>query len=136
MSTQQEIADLFPISISTVKRILKRYQDTGSVLLNKSGAGRPRRVDDKSYQWIQNAVQKNPSITLEFLQKIYYQQRKIQVSLATICRVLQQLTLKRKKASHYAHKQECDDIKKKRSFYKKNLLSIQAKIWFLAMNQE
>jgi transposase len=112
-STQQELADLFHISISTVKRILKRYQNTGSVLLNKSGAGRPRRVDDKGYQLIRNTVQKNPSVTLASLQKSYYQQRKIHLSLATICRVLQSLTLNRKKVSHYAQEQERNDVKKK-----------------------
>jgi transposase len=66
-STQQELADLFPISISTVKHILKRYQNTGSVLLNKSVVGRPRRVDDKGYPLIRNTVQKNPSVTLASL---------------------------------------------------------------------
>jgi transposase len=53
----------FLIVISTVKRILKRYQNTGSVLFNKSGTGRPRRVDDKGYLLIRNTVQKHPSVT-------------------------------------------------------------------------
>jgi transposase len=86
-STQQELTDLFPIAISTAKRLVKRYQNTGSVLFNKSAAGRPRCVDNKGYPLIRNTVQKHPSVTLASLQKSYYQQRTTHLSLATICRV-------------------------------------------------
>jgi hypothetical protein len=81
--------------------------------LNNSGAGRPRCVDDKGYQLIQGYVQKNLSVIREALQKCYYQQRKIHLSLATICRVLQNLTVNRKKVSHYAQEQEAMMLKKK-----------------------
>jgi transposase len=93
-SIQQELADLFPIAISTVKHILKRYQNIGSVLLNKSGAGRHRRIDDKGYPLIRNTVQKHPSVTLASPQKSYDQQRTIHLSLATICRVCEKMAKK------------------------------------------
>ena len=55
----------------------------------------------------------DPSITLEEIQARYEEDVQVPLSLATICRALQSLSLNRKKVSHYAQEQEREDVKKK-----------------------
>ena len=124
--TQQDIADILGMHLSTFKRIYKQYRETGSVELPKSNAGRPGLIDDDGFAKIKGYVESNPDITLEAIQTAYENETKVTLSISTICRALQRLSFNRKKISHYAQEQEREDVKKKRKNYRKESKKIKA----------
>ena len=116
--TQVEVADMLGIHISTFKRIYKHYRETGDVALPKNNAGRPHLISETGYEQIKEWVLSKPTLLLEDIQKKYYEANQIKLSIPTICRALKQLSLHRKKVSHYAQEQERDDVKKKEKLSK------------------
>ena len=102
------------IHISTFKRIYKHYRETGQVELPKNNAGRPSLISESGYEQIKQWVQSKPTLLLEEIQKKYDEENQIKLSLSTICRTLKELSLNRKKISHYAQEQEREDVKKKK----------------------
>ena len=112
--TQVEVSEILGIHISTFKRIYKHYRETGQVELPKNKAGRPSLISESGYEQIKQWVQSKPTLLLEEIQKRYDEENQIKLSLSTICRALKQLSLNRKKISHYAQEQEREDVKKKK----------------------
>ena len=112
-SSQQEIADDIGIHISTFKRIYKYYRETGKLALPKRKGGRPSLISESGYIQLQEYVTTTPSILLEDIQRKYFEDNQVKLSLPTICRALQSLSLNRKKISHYAQEQDREDVKKK-----------------------
>jgi transposase len=113
VESQQEIADIYNVHLSTFKRIYKQHRETGSVKLAPSQAGRPPRIDDNGLIQINEFVLKKPDATLVEIKAHYKSKNNIGLSLSIICRALQKLNLRRKKKSAYAQEQEREDIKKK-----------------------
>ncbi len=95
--TQSEISDIFGIHISTFKRFYQRFLRTGSYEQKENGAGRPRVVEDEGVERIKSYVISTPDITLKEIQARYKKEAKTKLSLATICRILKRLDLRRKK---------------------------------------
>lgn len=111
--TQFEVAKQFGINISTFKRILKQYREEGTVSIKSYSNGRPPLIATKHSNLIKSFVFKNKDSTLEEIRQYYITKSKQEVSIATICRLLQKLDFRRKKKSLYAQEQERDDVKKK-----------------------
>lgn len=111
--TQLEVAELFGISLSTFKRSYNYYKATGKYEYPGSNAGRPRYLTDKDAAKLKQLVKKKPDILLEELQSHFVKHSGKLISLATICRALKRLNLRRKKISHYANEQHREDVKKK-----------------------
>jgi len=111
--TQLEVADQFGINISTLKRILKQQREEGTVSIKPYSNGRPTIIADKHSQLIKTFVLQNTDSTLEEIRQYYIKKSKQEISVSTICRLLQKLDLRRKKKSHYAQEQDRDDVKKK-----------------------
>ena len=93
--TQVEVSEILGIHISTFKRIYKHYRETGQVELPKNKAGRPSLISESGYEQIKQWVQSKPTLLLEEIQKRYYEENQIKLSLSTICRALKQLSLNR-----------------------------------------
>jgi transposase len=119
--SQQEISDELGIHLSTFKRIYRYYRDTGKLELPKSNAGRPSLISESGYKKIQEYVSSTPSMLLEDIQNKYYEDNQVKLSLPTICRALQSLSLNRKKISHYAQEQDREDVKKKTTLSSRRL---------------
>ena len=112
--TQQEVCDIFDISISSFKRWLSRHKSGQNLYPLSEGKGRPFKVDEKGEAFIKDLVIKNPSITLSELSAAYYKKRKVIAGRSVISRVLQRLNLRHKKLSVHAVEKQNPEVKKKR----------------------
>lgn len=108
-----ELAQRFKVSMSTVKRIAKRYRETGEVKLYLHNVGRHELIDEAGKETLRVLLTKTPDLTLSEIQEAYYKQHGIKPVLAVFHRVLKNLTFSYKKKSHFAEQQQREDIKKK-----------------------
>ena len=109
--TQEKIADIFGISVSTLRRYLILFDRDGNVA-PKPHPGRSPTLDEEDLAWIKCQVEAKPDIELKELCALLSQQGGKVVSMPTMCRACQQLDLRRKKKSSYPAEQERDEVKK------------------------
>jgi transposase len=98
LGSQREIAELFGVSQSFVERLLMRQRATGDCAPKPPpSALSTRKLDEASRQQIRQWVEQQPDLTLAEIAERLHMQLRIDASLPTICRALQQLHLPRKK---------------------------------------
>lgn len=93
-----EVADLFGVSLATVKNFLRRKRLTGSADALPHAGGKSPSLNDKARESVQLAINENNDLTLKELRKLLKRKHKKEVSLPTISRLLQTLGLPRKKS--------------------------------------
>lgn len=109
----QTIANRFRVSLSTVKRIVYRYRETGQVITYLHRVGRRELIDKLGKETLKNLIKETPDLTLHELQKQYKAIHGVQPVLAVFHRVLKLLKLPYKKKSLFAQQQLREDIKKR-----------------------
>ncbi len=103
--SQRQLAKRFRVAPSFVTKLLRQYRETAQ-LAPKPRPGRPRKLKPEQFQVVQALVNAQPDITLGELCQALHEQVGISVSEPTLCRVLKQLQLTRKKKSlHPSEKQ-------------------------------
>ena len=96
--SQREIAELFSVSISFVESVWRHYcHGGGEVVPRRRRAGRHSRLDAASLACLQKWLEEQPDLTLKELINRLATETGIAVSEPTMCRVLQQLGMRRKK---------------------------------------
>ena len=108
--TQEEIADIFGIDVSTLRRYLILYESEGDVSPKPHPGRLPTLEED--LQWIKGQVEAKPDIELKELCALLSEQRGKVVSVPTMCRACQRLDLRRKKKSYTAAEQDREEVKK------------------------
>lgn len=111
--TQQEVANFLSINLSTVKRYLRLDREKSSLLPKTKGKGRPARLKELEYDYIEQIIKVNPEITLRELSQIFAKKYKLNVGRSVLSRACQNLKLGRKKFSIYAKEQDREEVKKK-----------------------
>ncbi len=111
--TQKEVAKLFTLSESSVKRYIRLDREKKSLSSQAWGGGRPGAIDDKGYKLIEQEIKSNPTITLDELSNIYHRKLKKKLGSSILSRACQKLKLTKKKLSLYAAERDREDIKKK-----------------------
>ena len=96
--TLAEVADLFQVSLATVKNFLRRKRETGSSDALPHAGGRKPTLSEKAQQFLRDAVEQDNALTLDELRKRLKSKHKQTVSRPTLCRLLQTLGLPRKKS--------------------------------------
>lgn len=109
--SHSKLALRFSISASSVSRYIN-LDKTDELAPKKGAKGRPGKLDDKGYEIIKKAIEKNPTITLEELSELFYKKKKIAVGNSILSRACKKLELNRKKLSRYALEREREDVKK------------------------
>ena len=94
--TIAEIATIFGVGLTFVKKMLRLHR-AGLDLQPRHGGGAQPLLQDKERDLLRQEIAAQPDATLEELQQMLKLQAQISVSLSTLCRVLQQLGLPRKK---------------------------------------
>lgn len=117
--SQNELAERFKISLSTVKRYLHLERTIGDLAAKREGKGRPSKIDDSGYQVIRTIILKQPTITLKQLSDIFYKKKKIKVGKSVLSRACLKLSLRHKKLSRYAAEQDREDVKKNEKYTSK-----------------
>jgi transposase len=86
---RKEVSDLFGVSLSTIKRYVKRSRE-GEELQPRPSTGRKRRIlattEEKRALWKQ--LEENDEATLERHCEMWESKRGVRVSLATISRAI------------------------------------------------
>lgn len=118
--TNQEIAERFKVSISTVKRIGQRYRKTGKVELYLENIGHKSKVDENAQNILKEIIQEKPDSTLEEMSQALQERCHILVTAQAIHYILKNLKITHKKKSIYASQRDREDIKKKRRIYRTN----------------
>ncbi len=95
-STQQ-LADRFQVSYSFVNRLLRRYEVTKSIEPLPHGGGKPPLIEAKQLNIVEKLVEEDNDATLKELRDRLTEKTGVQVSIPTMCRLVQKLNLTRKK---------------------------------------
>jgi transposase len=93
--TRQQIADLFGVSVSWVRRLLQRRRQTGSFAARPRGGSEPRKMDPPRCARLVVLVAERPDATLAELRD----RLGAPVHVSTLCRALARLGLPVKKKS-------------------------------------
>ncbi len=96
-STHQQIADRFYVSIKSVGRIIKLYNEKGSVLPLPPNNGDRWKIDGKGLQFIQACLQETPDLILREIKKLYADKFGIDLYISVIDRTLKHHKITRKK---------------------------------------
>ena len=87
---RKEVADLFGVSRSTIKRWLKRRRLTGDVNIHKI-PGRPSVKGKALREWLPSQLKDNPDLTLAEHCEAFEDESGVKVSEATMSRVIARL---------------------------------------------
>jgi transposase len=93
-----DVAELFGVSLATVKNFLRRKRVTGSSDALPHAGGKMPSLNEKARTSVREAIINNNDMTLKELRRFVKAKHKKEVSLPTICRLLQALGLPRKKS--------------------------------------
>jgi len=87
---RKEVAELFGVSLSTIKRWLKRRRLTGDVDIHKI-PGRPSVKGQALREWLPWHLESNPDLTLSEHREAFFDESGVEVSEATMSRNIAQL---------------------------------------------
>jgi transposase len=87
---RREVASLFGVSLSTIKRWLKRRRLTGEVYVHKI-PGRPSVKGEALREWLPGHLRLNPDLTLKEHCEAFEEQTGVGVSEATMSRSIRRL---------------------------------------------
>jgi len=82
---RKEVAELFGVSLSTIKRWLKRRRQTGGVETMKI-PGRPSVKGEALREWLPSQLKSNPDLTLREHCEAFEDESGVEVSEATMSR--------------------------------------------------
>jgi len=88
--SRKEVSDLFGVSLSTIKRWLKRRRLTGDVNIHKI-PGRPSVKGKALREWLPSQLKSNPDLTLKEHCEAFEDESGIEVSAATMSRNIRRL---------------------------------------------
>jgi transposase len=87
---RKEVQDLFGVSLSTIKRWLKRRRHTGDVQTMKI-PGRPSVKGEALREWLPEQLKSNPDLTLREHCEAFLDETGVEVSEATMSRSIARL---------------------------------------------
>jgi transposase len=82
---RKQVVELFGVSLSSIKRWLLRRRHTGDVNVHKI-PGRPSVKGKALRKWLPKHLEKNPDLTLKEHCQVFFEERGMQVSEATMSR--------------------------------------------------
>ena len=95
--TQAQLAERFKVSLSFVKRVLRRYRTSGQIAAKARGATLAPTIDGATLLLVQGWIEHKPDIFLEELCEQLEAHQGIKVSQSTMCRAVQRLKMPGKK---------------------------------------
>jgi len=82
--TNEEIADRFKVSISTVKRIGRRFRETGKIEVYLNRGGRKIKISEENIEFLRQKIKEDPGLTLQEMQSLLLEKYELQVTVPTI----------------------------------------------------
>lgn len=97
--SQRQIAERFQVSLCFVKRLIRRYQETGTVEPKSHGGGAIAIIKQSELKQIKQLVDEQPDSLLRELCERWETKKGVKVSISTMHRRLEELKLTSKKNS-------------------------------------
>ena len=113
----QQIAERFQVSYSFVRKLLKHYKAKGTVEPAPHGGGKVPKLNPQQIQIVVELVTEDNDATLQQLCSRLGEKTGMNVSVPTMCRLLQKLELTRKKKTLHASEAETERGQKLRQEY-------------------
>lgn len=98
-STIEEIATLFSVGPTFVKKMLRLHREGDDLSPLPHGGGHTPKLSDKHLQMLQAEIRRNNDVTIEELRVLLRNKASVEVSQPTVSRALTRLNLPRKKNS-------------------------------------
>ncbi len=95
--SKRQLAERFRVSYSFVTRLLRRYDATNSIEPLPHGGGKPPLIDSQQLNIVKKLAEEDNDATLQELSDRLKEKTGIEVSIPTMCRLVQKLNLTRKK---------------------------------------
>jgi transposase len=102
----RKLAQRFQVAKSFIQKLLKQYQETGSIEPKPQGGSPPTRIPQEQLITLIEIVESNNDATLEELCELFQHKTSIEVSRATMGRVTLQLSYSVKKNSSCSRKKQ------------------------------
>jgi transposase len=93
-----ELAKRFAVGTATVKRLIRRFKETGAVDPLPHGGGQKPKIPAEKLPRVQRLLEANPDWTVEEIANSYNAQEKVKVSRSTMDRAVRRLGFTRKKS--------------------------------------
>ncbi len=93
-----DLAERFSVGTATVKRLIRRFRETGSVEPLGHGGGRRPKIPARKLERVRKLVEANPDWSVAELAEAYNRNEGASVSRSTMSRALQRLGFTRKKS--------------------------------------
>lgn len=98
-STIDEIATLFSVGPTFIKKMLRLHREGADLLPLPHGGGHTPKLSDKHLHLLRAEIKRNNDVTIEELRDLLRDKAGVEVSQPTVSRVLARLNLPRKKNS-------------------------------------
>jgi len=98
-STIEEVAAVFGVGPTFVKKMLRQHRETGDLSPRPHGGGHTPRLSDKHLKLLRSEVARHPDKTAAALRDHLEGRAQVSVSRPTVSRALSKLGLSRKKNS-------------------------------------
>lgn len=95
--SQSQVAELFGVSLATVRNLVRRKRETGTTDALPHAGGKSPTLGEKDHELVRQMIKAKSDATLAELCHRVEQEHKKSVSASTMCRLLQNLGLRRKK---------------------------------------
>jgi len=110
--SQRKLAQRFKVTLGFITKLLKQYWQTGS-LEPKTSPGRPLKLNEEQLETLKALVEEHNDWTLEEYQSELEKCTGVQVSRATIDRMIKRIGLTVKKNRYIQPKKEVSRCKKR-----------------------
>lgn len=97
LGTRSEVAELFGVSQTFVKKLLRQRRETNCLDPKPHGGGRAPAIKGEVLELLRKRVTEQPDATLEELRRYVAEHSGVNASAATICRARQRLGIPQKK---------------------------------------
>ena len=93
-----ELADRFAVGTATVKRLIRRFRETGSVEPLPHGGGQKPKIPAGKLARVRRLLESNPDWSVEELRAAYNEEEGAAISRSTMVRAIARLGFTRKKS--------------------------------------
>ena len=95
--SQQQLADRFQVSLSSVRRLIKSWRNSKDIEPKPHGGGHPPALNAEQLERVKPLIEAHNDATLAELQVLVEAQESVWVSSSTMSRISQKLEITRKK---------------------------------------
>jgi transposase len=127
----EALGDAFDVDAATVRRLVKLFEQTGSVEPRSHSGGRPPKMTDAGKQWLRQLVQRQPDLTTQEYTDAYNTWSGQALHRSIILRAIGGMGFTRKKSRSWRSSATVDESRPPERPIKKPSKKSNVRVWFL-----